>query len=91
MLYCDLFEILLPVLLEADLLLPLGIELAHDVVEALLEAHLEDGVVVVASTHNRLVVQRILDLDFACHLVLYALIALTNGRLCSASRAHGGS
>lgn len=56
MLYCDLFEILLPVLLEANLLLPLGIELAHDVVEALLEAHLEDGVVVVASTHNRLVV-----------------------------------
>lgn len=56
MLNCDFFEVLLPVLLEADLLLPLGIELAHDVVEALLEAHFEYGVVVVASTHNRLVV-----------------------------------
>ena len=56
MLNCNLFEVLLPVLLEADLLLPLGIELGHDVVEALLEADLEDRVVVVASSHNCLVV-----------------------------------
>ena len=56
MLNCNLFEVLLPVFLETDLLLPLGIELVHDVVEALLEADLEDRVVVVASTHNCLVV-----------------------------------
>ena len=35
---CDLFQILVPVLVEADFLLAFSIEFAHDTVKAVLEA-----------------------------------------------------
>ena len=35
---CDLFQILVPILVEADFFLALSIKLAHDTVEAVLES-----------------------------------------------------
>ena len=66
----DLFEILLPVLLEANLLLPLWVKLGHYVVKALLEALLKLVIVFVASANDRLVMIRILYLHLARELIL---------------------
>ena len=70
MLNRDLFEILVPVLLEADLLSPLRIKFRHNVIKAGLEALLELAIVVVASADDCLVVLRVLNLDLNCQLVL---------------------
>ena len=69
----DLFEIFVPVLLEADLLPPLRIEFRHNVIKAGLEALLELAIVVIASANDRLVVLRVLNLNLNSQLVLDAL------------------
>ena len=69
----DLFEIFVPVLLEADLLPPLRIEFRHNVIKAGLEALLELAIVVIASANDRLVVLRVLNLNLNGQLVLDAL------------------
>ena len=69
----DLFEIFVPVLLEADLLPPLRIKFRHNVIKACLEALLELAIVVIASADDCLVVLRVLNLDFDGQLVLNAI------------------
>ena len=70
MLLSDLLEVLLPVFLETHLFFTLGVELIHDVVETRLESLLEDSVVFVPSLDDGLVVEGVLDLDFARELVV---------------------
>ena len=67
---CDLFEIFVPVLLEADLLSPLRIKLRHNVIKAGLEALFKLAIVVIASANDCLVVLSVLYLDLNRQLVL---------------------
>ena len=56
MLDSDLFEVLVPVLYKADLFFALWVKLVHDMIQTLLEAALEDLVIVVASPYDCFVV-----------------------------------
>ena len=70
MLNDDLFEVLVPVLLEAQLFFSFCVELGHHVADAQLESFLELQVVFVTEFDNRLVMQCVLDLDLGADLVL---------------------
>lgn len=81
MLDSDLFEVLAPVLRETHLLLALLIKLAHDVVETLLEALLEDSVIFVPIANNGLMMHRVLHFHLTSNLVLDAFTTLSGTRI----------
>ena len=89
MLDSDLFEILAPVILEADVLFTFRVKFTHDVVESLLEALLEYVVVFVSSTDDCLVVKRVLHFNLAGDLILEFSFCFTLG--CTLNTANAGS
>ena len=70
----DLLEVVLPVLLEAEFLFALRVELGHDVVHAAAEALLELRVVLVARADDRLVVHRVFHLHLRGQLVRHRVV-----------------
>ena len=88
----DLLEILVPVLLKANLLLAFRVKLVHDVIETLLEALLEDTVILVTCPHDRLVVKGVLNLNLGRKFVSTSALIDGARRLCRAvwsGKRHG--
>lgn len=75
MLDSDLLEVLVPVVLETHLFLAFLVEGVHDGAQTVLEPGLELQVVFVTRLDDRLVVSRVLNLDFARNFILLACSA----------------
>ena len=69
-LHCNLLEVLAPVLGEAHLFFAFLIELAHDIIEALLESLFKDLVIFVPCANYALMMECVLHFDLAGDLVL---------------------